>query len=72
MFPRSIEVYADTRGRSTCRYCQAPLTWAEVVGANRRVPFDGEPVALRTRHDAARRLIEEIDHDDRHDCERRP
>lgn len=60
----TIEIYADTRGTGRCRHeaCGAVITWAQVVKSGRRMCFDGEPVALRTRHDPqTRRLIEEVD-----------
>jgi len=62
--PGTIEVFADTRGRGVCRgpHCGAAITWAEVVQTGRRMPFDGDPVALETRHDpASGRLIEALD-----------
>ena len=57
-----IEVWADSRGKSRCRGCGASITWTEVVATGKKMPFSGEPVALRTRHDkATRKLVEEID-----------
>lgn len=62
MSEKTIEIYADTRGRATCRGCQAPIEWAEVVASGKKMCFDGEIVALRTRQDSAtRRLIEVVD-----------
>jgi hypothetical protein len=59
---KRIEIWADTRGKATCRGCRAPIEWAEVVKSGKRMPFDGEIVALQTRHDlATHRLIEAVD-----------
>lgn len=60
------EIYADTRGRGTCRDCGAPLEWAAEVLTGRRTPFDFPLVALRTRHDEAGRVVEGVDPADRH------
>jgi hypothetical protein len=57
----TIEVFADTKGKARCRGCDAKITWAEIVKTGRKMCFDGEPVALRTRHDTSHRLIEELD-----------
>lgn len=61
---QTIEIWSDTRGHSICRgkHCGARLLWAEVVGTGRRMCFDGEPVALKTRHDpTSGRLIETLE-----------
>lgn len=59
---KTIEVWADTRGRAQCKACGAGMTWAEVVATGKRMPFTGDPVALTTRHDSAtRRLVEVLD-----------
>jgi len=65
----TIAIYADTRGRGRCRAqaCGVVLTWAEVVATGKRMCFDGDPVALRTRHEPeTHRLIEELDLADNH------
>jgi len=62
MTQKTIAIYSDTRGRARCRGCQASITWAEIVGSGKKMPFDGDPVALSTHHDPAnRRLIEVLD-----------
>jgi hypothetical protein len=58
--PKTIAVYADSRGSGTCRGCEERITWAETL-KGKRMPFDGSPVALRTEHDAGtHRLIEHL------------
>lgn len=64
--PKTLAVYADTRGFGTCRGCGARITWAEVVTSGRRMPFTGAPVALRTEHTDDRRLVEHLDFADNH------
>jgi hypothetical protein len=59
---KTIEIFADTRGRATCRGCHAPIEWAEVVASGKKMCFDKQIVALSTRHDpGTRRLIEVVD-----------
>lgn len=58
---RTIEIYADTRGKSQCRSCSARIEWAEVVASGKRMPFDDEIVAVSSRLDTAHRLIETVD-----------
>jgi hypothetical protein len=66
--PRTIEVYADTRGVGLCNgpHCGAQLTWVEVVQTGKRMCFTGNPTPLQTRHDEAQRLIEVLDLDENH------
>ena len=42
-----IQIFADTRNRSTCRSCGAHIEWAETI-AGKRMPFDAPIVAVRT------------------------
>ena len=64
---RTIEVWADTRGKARCKGCQAPIEWAEIVKSGKKMCFDGEIVALRTRHDPqTHRLIEAVAFDTNH------
>jgi hypothetical protein len=57
-----IEIWADSRGRAECRGCRAPIEWARVVKSGAAMCFDGQIVALQTRHDpATQRLIEFVD-----------
>jgi hypothetical protein len=59
---KTIEIYADTRGPGKCRGCRAPIEWAEIVASGKKMCFDGQIVALETRHDpATHRLIEKVD-----------
>lgn len=73
---KTIAVYADTRGRGTCRGCGAAMTWAEVVASGKRMPFTGDPVALRSENERANesallgftggRVIEHLAFDENH------
>ncbi len=66
---KTIEIYADTRGPGRCRdeRCGQPIIWATVVRSGKKMCFDGEAIALRTRLEpSTRRLIEEVDLDDNH------
>ncbi len=65
---QSVKVLADTRGKGRCKHesCGAVITWAEVVESKKRMPFDGDPVPLRTSHTADGRLVEELDAADVH------
>ena len=56
-----IHIYADTRGRSACKSCQAPIEWAENVATGKKIPFDGEIVPVRSYNDDDHRLIEVVD-----------
>lgn len=68
--PKTIEVYADTRGISTCTgpHCHQRILWATVVKSGKKMCFnDPEQVALQTRHEpGSRRLIEVLDFNDNH------
>ena len=64
---KTIEIYSDTRGKATCRGCGAPIEWATIVGSLKKMPFDGEIVALSIRYeDATRRLVEVVALDTNH------
>lgn len=67
---KTIEIYADTRGPGVCRGCGARIEWAEVVKSGKRMCFTGEIVALTTRRNDDKRLIETVDFDTNHwaDC----
>lgn len=57
----NIAIYADSRGKGTCRSCGAPIEWAETV-RGKRMPFDGEIVAVRTEGSPIRgRVVEYVD-----------
>ena len=59
---KTVEICADTRGRSRCRSCGACIEWAEVAKSGRKMPFDGEIVPVGSRHEPeTRRLIEIVD-----------
>jgi hypothetical protein len=63
---KTMEIYADTRGPGVCRGCHAPIEWATVVKSGKKMCFTGEIVALSTRHNDDRRLIEAVDFDTNH------
>jgi len=48
-----IEIWAKSRGQSVCRSCGAPIEWAEIVASGKKMPFDGEIVAIATKQDPA-------------------
>lgn len=56
-----IAIYQDSKGKGQCRSCGAPVEWAETV-RGKRMPFDGETVALRTQgNPITGRVIEYVD-----------
>jgi hypothetical protein len=59
---RRITIWADTRGLSRCRSCNAAIEWAEVVASGKRMPFDGEIVPVSSAHKDGR-LVEVVDTD---------
>jgi hypothetical protein len=59
---RTIEIFADTRGKAICRGCGQPIEWAEIVKSGKKMCFNGEIVALSTRQEPeTARLIEAAD-----------
>lgn len=62
-----VAVLASTRGTGTCRSCGAAITWYRTHPANKAIPFDGAPVAIRTSHTAdTHELVEHVDAADDH------
>lgn len=60
-----LSIFQDSRGSGTCRSCGAPITWAELT-SGKRMPFDGELVAVRTQGSlflSGERVVEVIDTD---------
>ena len=56
-----IAIYQDSRGKGRCRSCGAPVEWAETL-KGKRMPFDGEIVAVRTQGSPIwERVIEYVD-----------
>jgi hypothetical protein len=55
-----IRIIAKTRGPGNCRSCGAMITWARTFPRNQAMPFDGDPIALKTEHDQQEGLIEFI------------
>ena len=37
---KTIQIFADSRGRGVCRGCGAPIEWAVVVASGKKMPFD--------------------------------
>lgn len=59
---KTIDIWADTRGRGVCRGCGKAMEWAEVVASGKKMPFDAPIVALTTLHDpTTHRVIEGVD-----------
>lgn len=64
---RLVLVWSRSRRAAKCRACDAPLTFAQVVSSGRWMPFEADPVALKTSQDpATRNLIEHLDPSDVH------
>ncbi len=62
-----VTVWARPRRQATCRGCGAPISFRQVVASGKWLPFDGDPVALRTRQDVETgRLVEDLDASDVH------
>jgi len=47
---RTIRIIGKTRESGACKSCQAPVTWAITFPNEKRIPLDGDPVALKTEH----------------------
>jgi len=58
-----LKIYADSKGRGTCRSCGAAIEWAKLT-SGKRAPFDGQIVAVRGFADNDGRVIEELGHYD--------
>jgi hypothetical protein len=59
---KTIQIWADTRGKARCRGCEAKIEWATIVASGKKMCFDGQIVALSTFHDpATRRVVELVD-----------
>jgi hypothetical protein len=57
-----LKIYADSKGPGKCRSCGASITWAEMVSSGKRMPFDGEIVAVKTEQPGiGERQIEHVD-----------
>lgn len=48
--PKTIRIWADTRGAAVCRGCPARIEWATVVESGKRMCFD-EIVTVETTTD---------------------
>lgn len=64
---RTVWILADTVGYGSCRgeHCGARLAWAETL-KGKRMPFDGELVALRTNVTPDSRITWEVSLDQAH------
>jgi len=64
---RLLFVWSRSRRSARRRSCDAPLTFAQLVSSGKWMPFDADPVALKTSQDpATRNLIEHLDAADVH------
>ena len=62
MSERTIRVIGKSRGAIThCRSCGQPVTFILTFPGCKWMPFDGDPVALRTEHDNIEGTIEHIE-----------
>jgi hypothetical protein len=58
-----IQIYADSKGRGTCRSCGADVEWAETI-RGKRMPFNPPIVAMRSQGSILEgdgRVIEDVD-----------
>lgn len=61
---KTIQIFADTRGRARCTAasCRADIEWATIVGSGKKMCFQAPIVALSTHHDpGTRRLVEVVE-----------
>lgn len=62
-----VPVWSRSRFAATCKACGAPMTMAQLVASGKWMPFDADPVALKTSQDpATHNLIEHLDEADVH------
>jgi len=61
-----FRVIASTRRSGVCRSCGAGITWVRTYPNDKAMPLHGDPVALKTDHDAQHGLIEYIASADSH------
>lgn len=65
--PQLVLVWSRSRRSAKCRSCDAPLTFAQVAASGKWLPFDADPVALKTSLDpSTNNLIEHLDAADVH------
>lgn len=65
--PQLIRVWSRGKFTTACRSCGAPMTMAQVVASGKWMPFDADPVALKTSQDTTTgRLVEHLDPADVH------
>lgn len=43
-----FQVLDKTKGAAKCRSCGATITWFEMAKSGKRMPFDGDPVYVKT------------------------
>lgn len=62
--PKTIQIFADSRGRGTCTAttCRATIEWAEVVASGKKMCFN-TPIAVLSAHvdPTSRRRVEVVD-----------
>ena len=60
-------VYAASRFSAACKSCGRPMTMVQLVGSRKWMPFDADPVAIKTSQDPdTHKLIEHLDAADVH------
>ncbi len=56
-----FRVLHDTRRADTCRSCKAPVTFFAMAKSGNFMPFDGDPVYVKTEQSADNKTIGVID-----------
>lgn len=66
--PRQVLlVWSRSRFSAECRSCHQPMTMAQLVSSGKWMPFDADPVALRTSHDPqTHKMVDHLDAADVH------
>ncbi len=60
-------VVASSRFSARCKSCDQPMTMAQLVGSGKWMPFDADPVAIRTSIDPqTSKVIDHLDAADVH------
>lgn len=54
---KTIQIFADSRGRGICKGCGAPIEWAKLVASGKKMPFDVPIVEVSGHQDLAGREV---------------
>ena len=57
---KTVEIFAKTRGRGTCKGCGADVIWAQLVVTKKVMPLNPPAAALGTLTDAEGRLVDVV------------